>query len=54
MGRLDNKVVIITDAASGMGLAAVELFYNKGAKVVVTDIASKKFQRLVRIFIQLN
>lgn len=39
MGRLDNKVAIITGAASGMGLAAMELFVKEGAKVVATDIA---------------
>ncbi|TKC16156.1 SDR family NAD(P)-dependent oxidoreductase [Robertmurraya kyonggiensis] len=39
MGRLENKVAVITGAASGMGLAAVELFVKEGAKVVATDIA---------------
>lgn len=39
MGRLENKVAIITGAASGMGLAAVNLFTKEGAKVVATDIA---------------
>jgi len=39
MGRLENKVAIVTGAASGMGLAAVHLFTKEGAKVVATDIA---------------
>jgi NAD(P)-dependent dehydrogenase (short-subunit alcohol dehydrogenase family) len=36
MGRLDNKVAIITGASSGMGLAAAELFVREGAQVVGT------------------
>jgi NAD(P)-dependent dehydrogenase (short-subunit alcohol dehydrogenase family) len=39
LGRIDNKVAIITGAASGMGLAAAKLFAKEGAKVVATDIA---------------
>ncbi|QIL03021.1 SDR family oxidoreductase [Sphingomonas sinipercae] len=37
MGLLDNKVAIVTGAASGIGKAAAELFRREGAIVVATD-----------------
>ena len=36
-GRLENKVVIITGAAHGMGLSGVKLMAKEGAKIVATD-----------------
>ncbi|MDJ1371431.1 SDR family NAD(P)-dependent oxidoreductase [Gulosibacter molinativorax] len=40
MGRLTDKVAIITGAASGMGLAGAQLFAREGAKVVMTDVSA--------------
>lgn len=36
--RLENKVAIVTGAASGMGAATAQLFGREGAKVVVADL----------------
>lgn len=40
MGRLQDKVCIITGAAGGQGQVAVELFAAEGAKIVATDLPS--------------
>lgn len=38
LGRLENKVAVITGGCSGIGLASVELFVNEGATVLVADV----------------
>jgi 3-oxoacyl-[acyl-carrier protein] reductase len=38
MGRLDDRVAVITGAGQGIGLAYAERFLGEGAKVVVAEI----------------
>lgn len=47
MGRLQDKVAVITGGASGMGLATVERFVAEGAQVVLTDLPAGDYDALV-------
>ena len=42
MGRLENKVAIVTGAADGMGEAEVKLFVEEGARVLAVDVNDAK------------
>ncbi|MGG3891298.1 SDR family NAD(P)-dependent oxidoreductase [Metabacillus fastidiosus] len=46
MGRLDNKVVIITGGASGIGESMVELFSKEGAIVIAADINEAALEKV--------
>ncbi|WP_422658757.1 SDR family NAD(P)-dependent oxidoreductase [Paenibacillus sp. EC2-1] len=48
MGRLDNKVAIVTGAAGGMGKADALLFAKEGAKVVITDLQDDKLNDVAK------
>jgi len=39
-GRLENKVAIVTGAASGIGQATAALFAREGARVIAADVAA--------------
>ncbi|MEZ0391768.1 MAG: SDR family oxidoreductase [Pseudobdellovibrionaceae bacterium] len=39
MGKLENKICLITGAAQGIGLATAQVFIEEGARVLLTDIA---------------
>jgi len=41
MGRLDNKVALVTGAASGIGAACVERFAREGARVAGFDVSEE-------------
>jgi cyclopentanol dehydrogenase len=47
MGRLENKVAIITGAAGGMGEAEARLFAAEGARVLLTDVQEQKLKSVV-------
>ncbi|ALI98878.1 SDR family NAD(P)-dependent oxidoreductase [Rufibacter tibetensis] len=48
MKRLENKVVLITGAAGGMGAAEAILFAKEGARVFLTDVQEEKLKTVVQ------
>ncbi|MBN9315916.1 MAG: SDR family oxidoreductase [Devosia sp.] len=46
MADLSGKIVLITAAAQGIGLASVRAFVKAGAKVIATDINAEKLKEL--------
>jgi 3(or 17)beta-hydroxysteroid dehydrogenase len=47
MGRVQDKVAIVTGAAMGLGEAAARMLVREGAKVVLTDVEDAKGHALV-------
>jgi len=50
MGWLDNKTVLITGGASGIGLAIVERFIKEGAKICVMDRSQERIDELEKLY----
>lgn len=47
MGRLDQKIAVITGAATGIGQATALVFAEQGATVVCADVSLEKAQQTV-------
>jgi NAD(P)-dependent dehydrogenase (short-subunit alcohol dehydrogenase family) len=43
--KLENKVIIITGAGSGIGKETALLFSREGGKVIVADISEKSVRK---------
>ncbi len=48
MGRLDNKIAIITGGASGIGESMVDMFSREGATVIAADINEQALEKANR------
>ena len=49
MGKLDNKIAVITGGTTGIGLATAQLFIEEGAKVIVTGRNQKTLDQAKKI-----
>jgi len=52
--RLENKVALITGAASGMGASMARIFAREGAKVVVADVLEEEGRGVAAEITQAN
>jgi 3-oxoacyl-[acyl-carrier protein] reductase len=48
---VQGSVVLVTGAASGMGLATAQLFADEGAKVAVTDLSAQDVQAVAETIV---
>lgn len=45
MGKLNNKIIIVTGAGGGIGLGICSAFAKEGANLVITDIAESSLKK---------
>ncbi len=48
MGRLDNRIAIITGGSGGIGRAAAKRFVDEGAKVLLVDVDERSLRDCVK------
>ncbi len=48
MGRVEGKVIVVTGAASGLGLADARMLVAEGARIVMTDVNVEKGVELAK------
>lgn len=47
MGKLDNRVAVITGGSGGIGRAAAKRFVDEGAKVLLVDLEERALRSAV-------
>ena len=51
-GRVEDKVAIVTGAASGIGRGTAELLAREGARVVLTDVNEELGREAAKVFVR--